>query len=377
MGHTVRAIAPIGSETGQSRDDFALSHPEVAVTRFLIPHPYFEASTYFPSPAWYRRLEGLRIKETFSNLIANERPDIIYIGQEKFTWYVPDLAKAQSVPCVLTIRGGLAFALLDGTYPADLASQILGEFRKIDRIVTQTGCLAEGFRRLGLDAITVIPNAIDLNRFCPNPRDLGLLRELAIRDDDIIVMHVSNLKVLKRPLDLVDSAERALQRNRRLVYVIVGDGQLRDAMEKACLRKRISARFRFVGWVEYGRVPDYINLADLVVMPSEAESQARAYLETQACERLLLASDIPAAREVVEDRKSGLLFCKGDIDDLTAKTLQAAADAPLRAEIGRRARERVQAHSLDAAIAAYLILFEDLAAGRAGPTMPLADNCTL
>jgi hypothetical protein len=136
MGHAVRALAPISAEMWQSRDDFALSHPEVRVTRFLIP--YFEASTYFPSPDWYRRLEGLRIKEKFPILIAHERPDIILIGQEKFAWYVPDLARAQSVPCILTIRGGLAFALLDGVYPADLASQLLGEFRKIDHIVTQT-----------------------------------------------------------------------------------------------------------------------------------------------------------------------------------------------------------------------------------------------
>jgi glycosyltransferase involved in cell wall biosynthesis len=377
MGHAVRALAPIGAEMLQARDDFALSHPEVGVTRFLIPQPYFEASTYFPSPGWYRHLEGLRIKEKFSVLVADERPDIILIGQEKFAWYVPDLAKAQSVPCVVTIRGGLAFALLDGTYPADLAGQILGELRKIDRIVTQTDYLAEGARALGLDAITIIPNGIDIALFCPKTRDPALLRQLAIRDDEIVVMHVSNLKVLKRPMDLVDSAERALQRNPRLVYVIVGDGPLRDAMEKACLRKRISGRFRFVGWVEYGRVPDYLNLADLVVMPSEAESQARVYLETQACERLLLASDIPAAREVVEDRESGLLFRKGDIDDLTAKTLQAAADAALRADIGRKAREHVQAHSLDVAIAAHLVLLEHLVAGRAGATMPVADSRTL
>jgi glycosyltransferase involved in cell wall biosynthesis len=180
-------------------------------------------------------------------------------------------------------------------------------------------------------------------------------------------MHVSNLKALKRPLDLVDSAVQALPHNPRLVYVVVGDGQLRDAMEKACLRKCISERFRYVGWVEYDRVPDYINLADLVVMPSEAESQARVYLETQACERLLLASDIPAAREVVVDGETGLLFRKRDIDDLTAKTLQAAADAALRADIGRKARERVRAHSLDDAIAAFLTLLERLVSRRAGP----------
>src|SRR5205809_3386112 len=88
--------------------------------------------------------------------------------------------------------------------------------------------------------------------------------------DGIVVMHVSNLKPLKRALEIVDSAARALKLNRRLVYVIVGDGFQRQAMEEACRSNGIAEHFRFVGWVEYSRVPAYLNLADLVVMPSDA-----------------------------------------------------------------------------------------------------------
>ena len=50
-------------------------------------------------------------------------------------------------------------------------------------------------------------------------------------------------------------------------------------MEDACRRMGIVERVRFVGWIDYDRMPDYLNLADIVVMPSEAETQARVYLE--------------------------------------------------------------------------------------------------
>lgn len=133
----------------------------------------------------------------------------------------------------------------------------------------------------------------------------------------------------------------------------MGDGPLRGAIDETCRQKQISERFRLVGWVYYNRMPGYINLADIVVMPSEAEGLSRVYLETQACARLLLASDIPPAREVVEDGETGFLFRKGDINDLTAKTLLAAAEPELRAEIGRKARERVRAHDLKDAVTAY------------------------
>jgi glycosyltransferase involved in cell wall biosynthesis len=166
-------------------------------------------------------------------------------------------------------------------------------------------------------------------------------------------MHVSNLKPQKRGLDIVESAAIAVREDPRLVYVVVGDGMDRAAMELACRRHGIADHFRFVGWVPYERVPAYLNLADIVVMPSEAEAQARVYLETQACGRLLAASDIAAARHVITDGHTGLLFRRGDIAHLTKTTLRAAADAGLRARLGDNGRERVVAHSLDEVALAY------------------------
>jgi glycosyltransferase involved in cell wall biosynthesis len=76
-------------------------------------------------------------------------------------------------------------------------------------------------------------------------------------------------------------------------------------------------------------------------------------VETQACGRALLASNIPAAREVIADGETGLLFHPGDVADLTAKTLRLAAAPDLRAAMGRTARARVGRHGLDRAVEAY------------------------
>jgi glycosyltransferase involved in cell wall biosynthesis len=100
-------------------------------------------------------------------------------------------------------------------------------------------------------------------------------------------------------------------------------------------------------------MPEYINLADMVVMPSESEGLARVYLETQACARVLVTSDIAPAREVVTDGETGLLFPPGDVAALTEQTVRAAGDPALRERIGRRAHARVRAHGLAEAVAQY------------------------
>ena len=333
-GHAIRSLAPITPESAGAGDSFAARHPELRVTRFQVP--YFETSPHTPASAEYRRLEQDQVERQLSVLIERERPDIVLLGRETFAWRVPDVAQRYGLPCVLRIAGGFLAGVVDGTYPASLVSRWLEQVRKVDVIIAQTTSVAANLTALGLERIRIVPNGVDLHLFAPAPRDEALRGELGIPSDRVIVVHASNLKPLKRALDVVESAARALEVNPRLQYVIVGDGLQRQAMEEACRCRGITEHFRFTGWVEYDRVPAYLNLADLVVMPSESEAQARVYLETQACARTLLASDVAGARHVVEDGVTGILFRKGDVEDLTAQTLRLAADPSLRARIGAR-----------------------------------------
>ena len=118
-------------------------------------------------------------------------------------------------------------------------------------------------------------------------------------------------------------------------------------------------------------MPDYLNLADLFVMPSITEALALVYLEIMACGRVLVATDIPAAREVGVDGETALLFRPGDVAHLTTITLRAAADAALRAAIGRQARAAVQRFDVRRTVDAYEILLRHLADQ---PPVPVSVN---
>ena len=193
------------------------------------------------------------------------------------------------------------------------------------------------------------------------------MERLGLRADRFIIAHISNLKGIKRTSYIVASACEVVRREPRSTYIVVGDGNCREHMEAECRRLGIIDHFRFVGWVDHEDVADYINLADAVVMPSETEAMALVYLETQACGRLLIASDIPAAREVLRDGENGLLFRKGDSADLTRKILLAANDPALRDRIGAVARERVKQYDLNHFVAAYDRVIRGVARKRRVP----------
>jgi glycosyltransferase involved in cell wall biosynthesis len=343
MGHDVRVLAAIAPEAAETDGHVA----GVRITRFELPS--FETSLDSPMPSAFRRVQTRRAHAGLASLIEAERPDVLVVGREPFAPLAVRLATTERIPCAVWIHGMPSQHLILGReYPAALARTLLRGLRHADCLVTASRHLAAGLEReLGLEGVRVVPNPVNLERFSDGPRSATLRRQLGLDDDDVVVVHASNLKPIKRAGDIAESAEIALQADPRLAYVIVGDGRCREELEESCRRRGVAGRFRFAGWLPHPRVPEYLRLADIVVLPSEYENQALVGLETMACGRVLLASDVPASREIVDDGETGLLFRVGDTADLAAKTLAAAADPRLRARIGAAARAAVETHALD------------------------------
>jgi glycosyltransferase involved in cell wall biosynthesis len=358
-GNAVRVLSPLSAVDAAGGDPFAAAHPEIAVTRFSVP--FAEASPDLPVSAEYRRVEREQINQLLPQLIQQDRPDLVFMGRETFAWDAPDIARRYAIPCVLRAPGAMTIGLLRGTLPAADVRYLVTQYHKADRIICPAEHLAARLRATGFSKVTVVWNGVDADRFEPRVKDLALMRLWSLTHADVVIAHVSNLKWLKRPLDMIDAAALAAH-DSRLQYLVVGDGPARRAMEDACREHQLAARFRFAGWIEHDTMPAYLNLADVVVMPSEDEAQARVYLETQSCGRVILASNIAAAREVITHGETGVLFRMGDAADLAAGILRLAADAELRATIGRRARRRISAHAMPTIVRAYLDVFADVVA---------------
>jgi glycosyltransferase involved in cell wall biosynthesis len=358
LGHTVRAIAPITAETIEAGARLSRHHPRISISWYAVP--FFNSSPDKPVSSDYQNDETSAVVRAFENAISARSPDLLIIGRESFAWLLPDLARTRNLPSILLVHGAGLFGITQTSSSAD-RNHWAEQFRKVDLVVAVARHLEEPLRNLGLPRVVCISNPVDLAKFFPAPKDSRLMKSLGLRADSFVVVHISNLKRLKRTSDLVASAGEVIRCEPRTIYLVVGDGDCRMEMETACHRLGIADHFRFVGWVDHEEVANYINLADAVVMPSESEAMALVYLETLACGRLLIASDIPAAREVIGDSESGLLFRRGDSTDLTRKILLAANDQGLRGRIGAAARERARQFGLDHFVAAYDRVIRQLA----------------
>jgi glycosyltransferase involved in cell wall biosynthesis len=250
------------------------------------------------------------------------------------------------------MRGTPTSQILAGTFDPQQSADFVERYRAADLVIAVAQFMADGLEeRFGIGGIRTIPNALDLDAFAPRPRPADLARQLAIPDDAVVILYPGSLIARKRPLDILRAASRVLATDRRAIFVFAGDGALRPAAEAFAREHRIEDRIRFLGWTPYVRMPALYDLADLVVLATESEGMARAYLEAMASGLPLVTSSIPSARELVRDGDNGLLFPLGD-------------DPERRTALGRAARLTVADRGIDSAVAAYVREFEALVTPR-------------
>ena len=364
-GCRVCAVTPELRDGDPDMPAFDAARPEIQAIHYPVP-AYF-TDPFDPPPDDWETTTRQGIAWAIERLASRSLPDVLLV-RELWWPYTADLCVAHGIPGVVLVRGNPTSAILAGAFRADLEARFLRELRKADWIVTVARHFLPGLSRLGFERVSCIENGVDVRAFAPAPRNYTLARQLAIAESDVVFLFAGQIKPIKRPLDIVHAAARALKRKADLIFLLIGEGISRGAVQALTREYGIADRFRFVPFVDNALLPDYMNVADAVVMPSEREGLSRVYLEAQACGKTLIASDIAGAREVVIDGETGLLARMGDVEDLAEKMLIAASDARLRSRLGARARQVVERrHDIDDAVGKYLELLRNIVARHTVP----------
>jgi glycosyltransferase involved in cell wall biosynthesis len=210
----------------------------------------------------------------------------------------------------------------------------------------------------------VIGNGVDLSRFRRDDLIRAEVRsELDIATTDVVVLFVGRLVREKGVLDLAEAAGVADVPG--LVYLIAGDAlpSDRDPVTSELGRNpavlALGGRWRQLGY--RSDVERILNCADLLVLPSYREGLPRSVIEAMACGIPVVASDIPACRELVEPGETGLLVPVGEPAVLAAAIRQLASDPARRAAMGLAARRQAEArHDERMVIRRQLQVFERL-----------------
>jgi N-acetyl-alpha-D-glucosaminyl L-malate synthase BshA len=205
------------------------------------------------------------------------------------------------------------------------------------------------------DEITVIPNFVCQQDYFRRP--VPELRSRLSPINEPLLVHVSNFRPVKRPVDCVEILARVLKAGVKTRLIMVGDGSERTNAEHRARCLGIYDHCSFVG--KQPKIVDYLSASDVLLLPSEQESFGLAALEAMACELPVVASRVGGVPEVVVDNETGYLSEVGDVDKMAQDAGRLLSDSELRQKMGRLARESaVSRYRTEIIIPQYLDFYE-------------------
>jgi glycosyltransferase involved in cell wall biosynthesis len=240
-----------------------------------------------------------------------------------------------------------------------------------DELYKQT--IHEGFPA---DRVVRIPNGTDTHRFRPvdDVERARLKRTLGLPDQALVVVFVGAIRPVKGLDVLAQAWPRLVASAPSLHICLVGpyrkeehwgvDPEYVNELKGLLGAGDDSAsRVHFVGQVS--NVVDYLQAADLFLLPSRSEGMPNALLEAMACGLPFVATRLGCIEEMAPPEQQPYLVPVDDADALEEAIITLAHDADIRRKLGAAVRQIVEArYSLDAVADRYLELYTGLLEGK-------------
>ncbi|HAC64759.1 MAG TPA: glycosyltransferase family 4 protein [Cyanothece sp. UBA12306] len=206
---------------------------------------------------------------------------------------------------------------------------------------------------------------VDESLFAPFDR-LKLAEKLGIQSNDFVIGYVGRFVAEKGLVTLIKSVINLPSKSWKLV--LLGRGELKEKIIIEAKKIGIENRILIIESVSHDQVPNYINLMNVLVLPSETTYQFKTLtavgwkeqfghvlIEAMACKIPVIGSDSGEIPHVIGD--SGLIFPEGDFQALNKRLEQIMNSPQLAKDLAEKGYQRVLEKYTNKALAKQLLDF--------------------
>ncbi len=257
------------------------------------------------------------------------------------------------VPIVTTLHG--TDITLVGSHPF-YKPAVTFSINKSDAVTAVSKSLKEDTLRLFdiKQDINVIPNFIDLDKY--NHGFTDCQREMMANEDEKIITHISNLRPVKRVLDVID-VFYGIQKETPAKLMLIGEGPDKEKAEQRCIELGILDKVIFFG--RSNEIDKILCFSDLFLLPSQTESFGLAALEAMASGVPVISSNTGGIPEVNIQGFSGYLSDVGDIDSMVKNALKILKDEEHLNTFKNNSRQEASKFDLHAIVPKYEAIYQD------------------
>lgn len=205
--------------------------------------------------------------------------------------------------------------------------------RRVHRVIAVSNSLRQKMVEIGISdrKITVIPNGVNPLDFKPRKR----------KKDGFRLLWVGRLVEEKGVVYLVEALKWVREKLPDVKLILIGEGKLKERLKR--LSHNLSLyNIDFIGKINHSAISEYMNSADLFILPSLREGLPLVLLEAMATGLPVIATSVGGIKDVIVHEKSGILIPPKKPRLLAEKIIYLLKDEDLRKRIGEDGRRRVE-----------------------------------
>jgi len=191
-----------------------------------------------------------------------------------------------------------------------------------------------------LNKFQLLYNFVDPEQLIPQKKRLDVRRELGLNENDIILGSVGRLVWDKGYHILLKAFKLVIDKDKDVKLVLVGDGPYSDVLKEKSRLYAIQDHVIFLG--NRRDIPDLLNIMDLFVLPTLDEGFGISIIEALLFNLPVIATNIDAVPEIIEDGVNGLLVPPKDPVALGNAINRLLENRTLSKNLGRAGNEIVR-----------------------------------
>jgi L-malate glycosyltransferase len=261
----------------------------------------------------------IALASKMAEVASRENLDILHVHYAIPHAVCAILAKQMSkvdVKVVTTLHGTDITVL---GYDPSLTAAIKFGIEKSDVVTAVSSSLIEQTHELIQPdkQIETVYNFIDKRIYQKKDAD-HLKKEFGIKEDEKVVIHVSNFRPVKRVQDVVETFARIAEAMPAKL-LLVGDGPEMTPVCRLVKKLGLTDKVHLLGKQE--NLDELYSISDLKLLLSEKESFGLVALEAMACGVPCIGTNVGGMPEVIQHGETGYICELGDIDDISTKAI--------------------------------------------------------
>lgn len=140
--------------------------------------------------------------------------------------------------------------------------------------------------------------------------------KVARKDKDFRMLFIGRVVKLKGVQFVIDILGQIKDRHPEAKLLIGGDGEYMEELRKQAEKLNVTDKVIFLGNLGRRQVKEQLANCDLFILPSMSEGRPRVLIEAMAMSKFMIASNVGAIHEIVEDGKNGFLINPYNIEQI-------------------------------------------------------------